>query len=240
MVRLRIAFGVASSLVALAALSVVFSGTGLAQGNGNGNGQSPQNVTIVNTPLPVTGSVTASVTGNVNAAVTGDVNANVSGTVGLASGAAVQIAGTADVVITNTDAAPVPVFNAHDAREVFQRRITLTIEPGSTQTQVGFDVPEGKRLVIEHVSSRVQGPAGERYIAQFLTQVFGPSGGAAAHWLTLQYQGTFSGVDILTANHDMRGYADPSFPSPQFIVTRTGVAGNTFAELNISGYLVNQ
>ena len=238
MVRLRIALGVASSLVAVAALTIVFAGTGQAQGNGNG--QNPQNVNIVNTPLPVTGNVNAAVTGNVNAVVTGNVNANVSGTVGLAPGTTVQIGGTANVLIGNTDAAPVPIVNLNDAREPFQTRVTLTIESGSTQSQAGFDVPSGKRLVIEHVSSRVQGPGGERYIAYFSTGVFGSSPGGALHWVPLTYQGTFSTIDVLTASHDTRVYADETFPSPQFVVTRTNSIGSTFAELNISGYLVNQ
>ena len=237
MIRLRIALGVASSLVAVAALTIVFAGVGEAQGNGGGH---TQNVTVVNTPLPVTGSVNAAVTGNVNAVVTGDVNATVSGTVGLAPGTTVQIGGTADVLIGNTDAEPVPIVDLHDAREPFQRRLTLNIDPGSTQSQVGLDVPAGKRLVVEHVSSRVQGPAGERYMAQFTTHVFGSTPGGAANWLVLVYQGTFSGSDVLTASHDMRVYADNSFPSAQFVVTRTGIAGSTFAELNVSGYFVDQ
>ena len=230
MVRLRIALGVASSLVAVAALTIVFAGTGEAQGNGGG--PQPQRVTVVNTPLPVSGNVSADVTGNVNAVVTGNVNATVTGTVGLAPGAT--------VLIGNSDAAPVPVVDMSDARVPFQTRVTLTIEAGSTQSQAGFDVPDGKRLVIEHVSSRVQGPGGERYIAHFSTHVFGDSPGGASHWLVLNHQGTFSSIDVLTASQDMRVYADPSFPSPQFVVTRTSTLGSTFAELNISGYLVNQ
>jgi hypothetical protein len=71
-----------SRIVAIAALTIVFSGTGQAQGGGSG-----PNVFVTNTPLPVTGNLTATipgnvnVTGNVNAAVTGDVNATVTGPV---------------------------------------------------------------------------------------------------------------------------------------------------------------
>jgi hypothetical protein len=68
MVRLRILLGVASSLVAVAALTIVFAGSGEAQGNGTGLPNGP-NVTVVNTPLPVTGNVTATMTGNVDATV---------------------------------------------------------------------------------------------------------------------------------------------------------------------------
>lgn len=69
MIRLRIALGVASSLVAVAALSVVFAGSGEAQGG--------PNVTVVNTPLPVTGNVTATLAGNVSAIVVNPANSPV-------------------------------------------------------------------------------------------------------------------------------------------------------------------
>lgn len=225
MIRLKVAAGVASLLILVGTLTVVNPRSGEAQ-----IGSTP--VRVVNTPLPVTGSV--------NAAVTGDVNANVSGNVGLEPGTTVQIAGTPNVLIGNTDAEPVPVV-MNDARDAFQTRVTLTIAPGSTTSQVTLvDVPFGKRLVIEHVSSRVQGPGGERYIAFFTTTAYGGTAfGSASHWLVLAYQGTFSSIDILTASHDMRVYADYSFPSPQFSVTRTNSAGTTFAELNVSGYFVN-
>ncbi len=225
MIRLNVAAGVAALLILVGTLTVVSPRTGEAQ-----IGSTP--VRVVNTPLPVTG--------NVNAAVTGNVNANVAGTVGLTPGATVQVAGVADVLIGNTDSAPVPVVDLNDARDPFQTRVFLSIEAGSTQEQVAFEIPSGKRLVIEHVSSRVQGPAGERYIAGLQTNVFGNNPGGARHWLVFAYQGTFSGIDLLTASHDMRVYAEPTGVSPNFIVTRTGSLGSTFAELNISGYLVNQ
>jgi hypothetical protein len=73
MVRLRIALGVAASIVAVAALTIVFAVTGVAQGNGNGLPNGP-NVVVTNTPLPVTGNVTATMSGNVSANIINPAN----------------------------------------------------------------------------------------------------------------------------------------------------------------------
>jgi hypothetical protein len=69
MIRLRIALGVASSLVAVAALTIVFAGTGEAQGN-----VKETNVVVTNTPLPVTGNLNAVVSGNVSANIINPAN----------------------------------------------------------------------------------------------------------------------------------------------------------------------
>ena len=68
MVRLRIALGVASSLVAFAALTIVFSGTGEAQS------VKATNVVVTNTPLPVTGNVTATISGSLSASIINPAN----------------------------------------------------------------------------------------------------------------------------------------------------------------------
>jgi hypothetical protein len=141
MFKLRIALGVASSLVAVAALTIVFAGTGEAQGNGNG-----PNVTVVNTPLPVTGNLTATipgtvnVTGNVNAAVTGTVNATVSG----------------QVTVNNPSNNPVLVRDVDGVQqEFFQQRREQFLQSAGVGT-LNFDaVPAGKRLVVEYVSIEV-------------------------------------------------------------------------------------
>jgi len=123
MVRLRIALGVASSLVAIAALITVFAGTGEAQGGGSG-----PNVFVTNTPLPVTGNLTATIPGNVNATVTGGVsivntptvNANISGDVG--------IVGTPTVNVGNTATNPVLVRDVDRMTEAATTPVTATAE----------------------------------------------------------------------------------------------------------------
>ena len=132
MVRLRIALGVASSLVAVAALTIVFAGSGEAQGNGNG-----PNVFVTNTPLPVTGLVNATIPGNVT--VTGNVNAAVTGT----------------VTVGNPSNNPVLIrdVDATGAKELWQEQSSFVIDVGSQAATFDFPVaaPAGKALVIEHM-----------------------------------------------------------------------------------------
>jgi len=153
---------------------------------------------------------------------------------------AVEMAPGASVNVGNTESNAIPVRIANEGRQAFQRRLTLTIDPGSTQSQVSLDVPTGKRLVIEHASARVQGPTGQKYISYIHTGVYTNGSGAGIHWLVLSYQGTFSGIDVFTAAQPMRVYAEPTTPPVIFLVTRTDTTGNTFGEATISGYLVDQ
>jgi hypothetical protein len=112
--------GVASSLVAVAALTIVFAGSGEAQGNATG-----PNVTVVNTPLPVTGNVTATMSGNVSANIINPANN--------------------PVLIRNVD--------AQGVKELWQKSNGITLSTGESGETVTFDpVPAGKALVIEHVN----------------------------------------------------------------------------------------
>jgi hypothetical protein len=58
--------------------------------------------------------------------------------------------------------------------------------------------------------------------------------------LVLNYQGTFSGIDLYTASDSLKTHAEYSLPATIFIVTRTDITGTAFAEADISGYLVDQ
>jgi hypothetical protein len=71
--------------------------------------------------------------------------------------------------------------------------------------QTQFDVPSG-RLVIEHVSARVQGPAARSKYAFLQTHVYENGSTALDNNLVLNYQGTFSGIDPL---HCQRFAEDP-------------------------------
>jgi hypothetical protein len=101
-------------------------------------------VTVANTPLPVTGTVTANISG------TPTVNANINGTPNV------------NATIVNPSSSPLLVRDVDAGRSPFEIRLTFNIDDGSAVNQTQFDVPSGKRLVIEHVSARVQGPAGQK------------------------------------------------------------------------------
>jgi hypothetical protein len=190
--------------------------------------QKVESVKVVNTtaePVPTTAVGVTSVTGTVQAQQSGTWQ------VGVTSLPAVQVG--------NAINAPVPTISVNDGREPVQMRLTLNIATGSSQAQAEIEVPAGKRLVIEHASSRAQGPTGQGFIAQIQTSVFANESTRGVHWLVLHNQGTFSGIDVFTASQPMRVYADPSTPPVQFIVTRTTVVGSAFAEVTLSGYLVD-
>jgi hypothetical protein len=151
----------------------------------------------------------------------------------------VNVANAPDVNVTNDATSPVPVLNVNDAMEPFQMRLSFNINAGSTQNQIDLPVPVGKRLIFEHASSRVQGPTGQQYIAQIQTSVFPNGSTRGVHWLVLTLQMNIPGLDIYTASQPMRIYAEPSTPSSLFIVTRSTSTGTAFAEVTISGYLVD-
>jgi hypothetical protein len=128
---------------------------------------------------------------------------------------------------------------AADVYMPFVKTISFNIETGTTQNNVGITIPEGKRLVIEYVSARAQGPAGQKFIAQIQTSVTKAESPRGVYWLVFFPQGTFSTIDVYTASQPMRIFADPSTPPALFVATRTGITGTAFVEATISGYLVN-
>lgn len=75
-----------------------------------------------------------------------------------------NINGTPNVnaTIVNPSSSPLLVRDVDAGRSPFEIRLTFNIDDGSAVNQTRFDVPSGKRLVIEHVSARVQGPAGQK------------------------------------------------------------------------------
>jgi hypothetical protein len=149
-------------------------------------------------------------------------------TVNLASGT---------VMVGNSATSPVQVHNVNDATTPFEDRVVFNIDPGTQQNHASFNLPAGKRLVIEHISAYATGPSGQKFAAGFTTAV--PSGGGL-NWLVLELQGTFPLItgptDVFTASQAMRVYTDSP---PTLIVTRTDITGSATADATISGYLVN-
>jgi hypothetical protein len=133
--------GVASTLVAVAALTIVFAGTGSAQ-NGNGG----PNVVITNTPLPVTGNISATIPGNVSATI---VN------IPLPVGGNVNAAVTGDVTVNNPSDNPVLIrdVDAQGAKQLVQIKKSITMADGVSFGSIDFDpVPAGKALVVKHLN----------------------------------------------------------------------------------------
>ena len=120
----------------------------------------------------------------------------------------------------------------------FLKTINFDIPAGTTQGNIPITIPDGKRLVIEYVSVRAQGPTGQKFIAQIQTNVAHTESLRGKIWLVFFYQGTFSGIDVFTASQPMHVYAEPSTPPALFVATRTDIIGSAFIEATISGYIV--
>jgi hypothetical protein len=167
-------------------------------------------------PLPVQGSL--GVSGSVAATQSGTWNVGITGTpnVGLASGASVRI--------DNTVGDPVRVRNVNDAIQPFQAQATCNSTVNTCTTEI-FDVPAGKRAVIEYFSGTANFGLGQTGIAYFQTTkavFFVPS--------IPPQQGTLPA----TWGQQVRVYADTG----AIDVTGDGNAGVTY-QFSISGYLVD-
>jgi hypothetical protein len=162
-------------------------------------------------PLPVTGSVTSTVTGTVG----------VTGTIGLASGASVHV--------NNTVADPVRVRNVNDAIQPFQAT-TGCNSPAVHCTATLFNVPAGKRAVIEYFSGVVSVGTGQ---VASMALTFGTP--PVSHLMPQTSPELFSSFGT-SWGQQLRLYAD-SGPITAF-GGGSGTGAVSFA-FSISGYLVD-
>jgi hypothetical protein len=191
-------------------------------------------VKVVNTPLPVQGSV----------------NANVTGTVSVSSLPAVQLSGTPTVKLATTPTTPVYVDADRPARNGFNVWCsTGNIDSVHGQASCSLlTIPAGRQVVIETISCQAELFAGEGPADVQLTvpnTPFTPGGpGGVSHFLTLTKQSSSPNLDIWRMTTPLRAYgsapaqgsaniglffrANPARPNPQGIFC------------TISGYMVGQ
>jgi hypothetical protein len=191
-------------------------------------------VVVRNTPLPVQGTVNASQNGAWNVGVNN-----------FPTTQTVSFSGVQPVSFSNTPFSPVFTRDVDNGRNPFQVRLVLdNTNPGAlpgcniAQCQANFDVPTGKRLVIEQVSAKIQGAPGQKYMA-FLDGATAATDQPFFAWLELNFQGSFlnNNVDVYTANQPVRAYYEENQPPP-LVIVESNNAGSFFAEINIAGYLV--
>ena len=139
----------------------------------------------------------------------------------------------------SASSAPTQTRTCTDDIVPYVKTISFNIDSGTTQNNVSIPIPEGKRLIIDYVSARAQGPAGQKFIAQLQTSVSKVESPRGIYWLVFFPQGTFSTIDVFTASQPMHVFAEPGTPPLMFVVTRTRVTGTAFVEATISGHLVN-
>ena len=184
-------------------------------------------VDVVNTPLPVTGSV--------------------SGTIGLAPGTAVGLAPGTSVQIDNTVGNPVRVRNVNDAIQPVQ--VTQTC----TTTAIGcggtiYTVPAGKRLVVEYASMSVCSLPGQSAQLSISTTI---GGAAVEHFVSIAPPAAGPGSNSIGCNplvstgssltavgQPVRLYADAG-TLVGANADRTSNTGNATFTFSISGYLVD-
>jgi hypothetical protein len=174
------------------------------------------NVHVVNTPLPVQGTVNV---GNFPASST------VSGSV--------SITGTPDVKVTNTASAPVLTRDVDNpALQPFQNVRVISTPAGLLGGDETFTVPAGKRLVIEFVSFQGSWPAGQATTRLFIG-VCNSGGGACQtrFFFPAVPQGPdFGGDSLFTASSPTRLYADPG-TDVTVSVRRNAAAGTGLASV---------
>jgi hypothetical protein len=216
-------------------------------------------VTVVNTPLPVTGNVNASVNGTVNANITnasvpvsGTVNANITNTpsVNVSSLPAVQLAAGTTVGVTgglaNTSATPIFTRDVNSpSSEPFVASLCVGTGPGTCPTGSRFDygVPATVGLnstpvllaVIEYYSASCVGvtPPSNSW---FLDLNVRTAGSSNRHYVGL----VLSSGSIYYSNQLTRLYADASSDIvAEFPWFEGGVATGS-CNVTLSGYLVTQ
>jgi hypothetical protein len=188
------------------------------QKNAKADGSAP--VTVVNTPLPVNGTVSASISGNVNATIT---NASVPVSAAQTGLWNVGITGTPSVNI-----ASLPALNDGNALNPYRTNCTESDNLGGFVCDLGT-VPSGKELVIEEVTGHIPGaPPGT---VQFsLSRIYIQTIGAQQYDLATFLTGNDVGI-----SERVRIYVDPGTD----VLVR--LVGNCpcHSTFSLSGYTVN-
>lgn len=111
---------------------------------------------------------------------------------------------------------------------------------GSTQASgaVSFDVPAGKRLVVQSISIRATVTSGLKVRVE---GQFAAANGSAFVDVALQSQGVFGEVEFLSVAQPLTFRVDGSAASGEifFSYQRTGTSGITNLRVNVYGYLVD-
>lgn len=103
-------------------------------------------------------------------------------------------------------------------------------------TNYRFDVPAGKRLVIENASVKVRVPEGQQVFST-ISANGPPDVGFGETHLVFVKQGTFGGMDVYTANNPLQLWVGPGEDNGNIHVRRSGTEGEMQVDAAFSGYL---
>ena len=138
------------------------------------------------------------------------------------------------VVVVNAPDQPVPVRVIAPAPQPFQRPFALDWADGEGFVTSTYQVPAGKRLVVEYASlSAYLPPDGQSIFVRILTTVGGQS---AFHTLAVQKQEDYGVLKQFGAAHTVRIYADPG-STVQVSVGRVPFTSTANATVTLSGRL---
>lgn len=155
----------------------------------------------------------------------------------LAGAPSVDVSGT--VTVDNDDQNPVPVrmVGAAATSQPWQvQKIVALAQGEGAKSVVAFDVPSGKRLVIEYVDAFLFAPTGQRGLATVTTQ----GGGSGVEFIVpLSSVVEYGGMDQVSGAQTAKFYADGG-TSVSVGVQRNAWLGTTAqGRVTLSGYLVD-
>jgi hypothetical protein len=118
----------------------------------------------------------------------------------------------------------------------FQFTAEIKIPNGTGGQNGGFQVPAGKRLVIEYASGEAFAPTGQKCLFSVLTSLAGQPV-STRHYLESTPLGKFGAQDYFRAGQVVRLYADPG-TVVTLRIDRDLATGDALARMSISGELV--
>jgi hypothetical protein len=191
-----------------------------------------KDVLVINTPAQAV-PVVAQGTTNVAVQNTPTVNSKQSGSWN------VGITGTPTVEVGNNTANPVLVRDVdRPERQPFQYQADVTLEEGFGGQSAAIPVPQGKLLVIEHVSAFGTAPSDQRINTFSILTHVAPDNTYRAHFLQSTKEDIGNGTNQYMVSQQLRLYADT--PNAIVSISRFGATGTATVRFVVSGYFVNK
>jgi len=149
----------------------------------------------------------------------------------------VNVVNSPSVQINNQRTNPAWVRDAAEpVLQAYQEGFELQLPDGTQGENGGFNVPAGKRLVIDYVSASGFAPAGQHMIFSVFTNV--NSVLAKKHFIAASQQSEFGASAMFTASQETRIYADPG-TLVMVRAERDGATGAARAFITVSAHLVD-
>jgi hypothetical protein len=166
----------------------------------------------------------------------------------LLSGSPVLAASTKDVIVANTPAEPVPVTGTvevvNDAlyEPYIKTASVFDLDGGDVQFQVAFDVPDGKRLILETVVVQANVQSGQKVRVSLDSQVNPAINKYVIGFLPVRDPVPFLGTDYYVVNQPFKLRQDWFLGSTDEIIirmSRDSSSGEASLLVTVYGYLVD-